>query len=386
MKKSLAHFIETSLRSFLSYKRLVEISNRLNFPFVPPLTSSVQITLRCNSRCSYCDIWKLGKKRENCGVMCLDTLDKVFSSLRKLGVKATSLTGGEPLTRKDLNDVICSADHYGLSVDICTNGISLTKDRARELAETGVQCIILSLDTFDSEVYQKLRGVPFKFAKRALTSLFYITNEYPSVHTTVNCVITRHNIGTLVRFVSQVSEYGKEKISIILQPYHRPPTFSEISRGLDPEMRKKLLECYQDISPEELIPNHECKPIFEKEIEELVHLKEKGFPLKNSESYLRMIPDFLFDNKLPKDFNCLAGYSSVVIRYDLKVLPCWRLSPVGDLHKEELTDIWFSRRYAERRKNIKRLRCQGCMLVCHNEPSFYEFYDLIYKSQGSQGY
>jgi len=312
--------------------------------------------------------------------MPLDALDKIFSSLRKLGVKATSLTGGEPLTRKDLKDVIYSADHYGLSADICTNGVSLTKDRALELAKAGVQCIILSLDTLDPEIYQKLRGVPFKFAKRALTSLFYMANEYPSVHATVNCVITRYNIGTLVRFVSQVSEYGKEKISIILQPYHRPPPFSEISRGLNPEMTKKVCACYRDILPKELIPDHECKSIFEKEIQELIRLKERGFPLKNSESYLRMIPDFLFNNRLPQSFNCLAGYSGLVIRYDLKVLPCWRLSPIGDLHEEDLTDIWFSGRYTERRKNMKRLRCHGCMLLCHNETSFYEFYNLIYKS------
>lgn len=377
-KRSLLHIVGKSLGTFLTYQRHVEMSSMLNFPLAPPITSSVQITLHCNSKCSYCNIWKLKEKSK---VLSLDSIDKIFNSLRKLGVRIVSLTGGEPLTRDDLDEVVRLANRYGLLPHVCTNGISLTKDRALQLAEAGVYSIILSLDTLDPEVYEKHRGVRFKFGQRALTSLSYLVNEYPSVCGAVNCVITRHNIGKLVPFVKEISEYGERKILVNLQPYHHPPAFAKISLELNKEMITKLRACYRDMLPEnDLIPSPELKPILEKEIEELIQLKEKGLPLNNSEFYLRSIPDFLFDNKLPGGFNCLAGYTGIIILYDLKVLPCWRSPPVGDLQKKELTDIWFSQRYRKQRSAMKRLRCSGCMLLCHNEPGWYEWYNFIYKS------
>jgi MoaA/NifB/PqqE/SkfB family radical SAM enzyme len=273
-----------------------------------------------------------------------------------------------------------------LWVDISTNGISLTKDRVLELADAGIKCINLSLDTLDPKIYEKHRGVPFKLAQRALTSLSYVVDEYPTIGGTVNCVVTRHNIGELIPFVKRITEYGRGKISITMQPYHRPPSFSEISGELDQEMTRKLCLCYRDRLPENLAPNDESKPIFEKEMEELIRLKRKGLPLRNSETYLKMIPDFLFNNHLPRDFYCLAGYTGVFIRYDLKVLPCYRLFPVGDLNKEDLADIWLSERYRKQRKKMKCSICHGCMFLCYSEPGWssssmtWQFYDCLYKS------
>ncbi|MGQ4834748.1 MAG: radical SAM protein [Candidatus Asgardarchaeia archaeon] len=120
MKKFLVHLVEKSLRKFLSYKELVEISSKLNFPLAPPLISSIQITMNCNSRCSHCDIWKL-KENEMIDIV---NLEEIFSSLIDLGIKIVSLTGGEPLTRDDISDIIRLARHYGLQPHICTNGIS----------------------------------------------------------------------------------------------------------------------------------------------------------------------------------------------------------------------------------------------------------------------
>ena len=378
MKRPLLYTMGQSLGKFLTYRKFVEMSSKLNFPFAPPLVSSVQITLRCNSRCVYCNIWKL---KDNSEAMSLDTLGKIFGSLRELGVRIVSLTGGEPLTRNDLAEVIHLAKCYGLLPHVCTNGITLTRECAAELVEAGVYSIILSLDTLDPEIYEKHRGVSFKFAERALASLAYIANEHPQICVAVNCVITRHNIDKLVPFVSGISKHGEGKISINFQPYHQPSSFSKISQRLSQEMASELWACYKDVLPEDNpIPSNKSKSIFEKEIEELIQLKRDGFPLNNSEYYFRAISDFLFDNKLPRGFVCIAGYTGILIRYDLKVLPCWRLPPIGDLRKEGLTDIWFSGRYKKIRREMKSLRCPGCLLLCHNEPGWFELYNSVYKS------
>ena len=365
-----------NLGRFLNYKELVEISSKLNLPLAPPLTASVQVTLRCNSKCSYCNMWKFKKNKS----MPLDTLEEIFGSFRDLGVKIVSLTGGEPLTRNDLSEVIHLARHYGMQSHLCTNGISLTRERAIELAEAGIFGIVLSLDTLNPEIYERHRGIPFKFAEQALESLCYVVNEYPRIHGAVTCVITRHNIKDLVSFAESISEYGQGKILINLQPYHPPMSFSEISKGLSQEDAVELSKCYEDQLPSNFAPEPELKPIFERDIEELVSLKEKGYPINNSELYLRSIPDFLFNNKTPLNLNCLAGYTGIIVRHDLKVVPCWRLSPVGDLRKEKMTDIWFSEKYKKKRSDMRNLKCQRCLLLCHNEPGWFDLYKSIYKS------
>ena len=378
-KKSLFHAVEKGLGKFLTYEGAVKMSSSLNLPLAPPITSSVQITMECNSRCSYCDVWKL---KDPPKAIPLETLDRIFSSLRTLGVRIVSVTGGEPLMRKDLDGVLRSAKRHRLLSHVVTNGISLTKDRAVELAEAGLDYILLSLDSFDPEIYEKHRGVPFELAERALTSLSNLVNEYPRMGGGVNCVITRHNIGKLVPFVKRVAEFGEGKIGVYLQSYHSPLSFAELSQRLDQEMMSKLKTLGPDPSERMIdnVPRYDLKPILENEIEQLIQLKKDGLPLNNSETYLRSIPDFLFDKKLPNGFVCLAGYTGIVIRYNLKVLLCWRSLPVGDLHEKKLCDIWYSSGCMKQRVNMKRLKCPRCMLPCHNEPAWYEGYNLIYKS------
>jgi MoaA/NifB/PqqE/SkfB family radical SAM enzyme len=373
MNKKLVRLIGKGLSFFLKYDRLVEVSSKLSLPLAPPFSASVQITLHCNSRCSYCDIWRLLDKRQvSSKMMQIDDLDRIFKSFRRLGVRTVSLTGGEPLTRDDLSAIVHLAVEDGLSPDICTNGVSLTNERALELAEAGTKCIILSLDTLDPEAYQEHRGVSFRFAKRALGALLNVVEKHPSTRCNINCVVTRHNIGQLVAFTEQISKYGKGQIAVNLQPFHRPPDFMEVACGLPEEMKERLRVAYDHPQSDNLTPDYSLKPAFEEEIERLITLKRKGFPVANSEQYLRRMPDFLFDNRLPSHFKCLAGYTSMVVRYDSKLLPCWRLPPIGNLSTEELDSVWFSKRYAERRKNMEKMKCQGCMLICHNEPSLYE--------------
>jgi MoaA/NifB/PqqE/SkfB family radical SAM enzyme len=229
------------------------------------------------------------------------------------------------------------------------------------LAEAGVDIVILSLDTLDSRVYEKHRGVPFKVAERALESLLNAASKYPNLGVAVCCVITDYNISNLVTFANQIWEQGNGKVSMNFQPYHYPP-----HRG--------------NHDNDEFIPKPARKKYFEKQIEELIALKRHGAPINNSEFYLRQIPDYLCADNLPGGFRCLAGYTGIFITGDLKVLPCWRLPPIGDLNSEDLIDIWFSQRYRKQRKNMKYLRCPGCWLTCHNEKGWYKWYDSIYQS------
>ena len=386
MNRSFSQEIQNVLGKFISYQKLVGISNMLNYPLVHPITASILITSRCNSKCIYCSVWRLG---DGCQYISIDKLDKLFHSLKKIGVQVIFLSGGEPLIRHDLEEIISLAKYYDLMVEVCTNGILLTKRRAHKLIESGVDNIILSLDSLDPEIYEIHRGVPFKYGEQALETLLHIKSEHPTVTCSVTCVVTRYNIGTLVSFINQIHEYAKGKISIDLQPYNRSHSYSlDLLENLSPKLRKlanKVLSYQKEFSKNErkLLPTSALRTIFEKEIHQLINLKKNkhDFPLNNSEFYLKSMPDFLFDNKMPSGLNCVSGYVRIIIRSDLELAPCWQLPSIGDLNNEELTDIWFSKKFREQRKAMKNLKCPGCMLLCHTEPGHFEWYNNIYKNR-----
>jgi len=386
MNRPFSQEIQKVLGKFISYQKLVGISNMLNYPLVNPISASILITSRCNSKCIYCSVWKLGDDYKDISI---DKLDKLFKSLKKIGVRVIFLSGGEPLIRDDLEEIISLAKHYDLLVEVSTNGILFTKRRAQRLIESGVDNIILSLDSLDPEIYQMHRGVPFKIGKQALENLLYVKNEYPTVACNITCVVTRYNIGTLVSFINQIHEYTKGKISIDLQPYNRSHTYSlELLENLSPKLQKianKVLLYQKEFSQNErnLIPTSELRTIFKEEIQQLINLKKNkhNFPLNNSEFYLKSMSDFLFDNKMPRGLNCVSGYMRIIIRNDLELAPCWQLPSIGDLNNEELTDIWFSKKFREQRKAMKNKKCPGCMLLCHTETGHFEWYNHIYKNR-----
>jgi MoaA/NifB/PqqE/SkfB family radical SAM enzyme len=354
LKFLLASFLRKILRRFLSYKTIVNISSLINFPIAPPLTASVSITLRCNSKCYYCDVWKWGDFFPD---PTIEELKKIFSSLANLGVKVVTLSGGEPLLRKDIEEIISIINNHNMRAQIVTNGVLLSKEKINRLVQSRLTSITLSLDTVDPEVYQKLRGVPFEIAQRALESLIYIKEESPQIYVGISCVINRYNIGKLVPLVEKITDISKGKILINFQSYERVP-----GRVND-----------------DLIPDPEMYPALRGEIEKLIEMKGKGFPISNSSTFLTWIPDFLIYNKMPKGFKCTAGYTGVYIWSDLMLHPCNQLPAIADLHKEDLEDVWFSHKFKEQRIKMKRRECRGCLLYCHTEQTLYEWADKIDK-------
>ncbi len=354
-------FVRKILRKYLSYKTLVNISNFTNFPFASPLTSSIGVTQKCNSKCYYCDIWKW---QNFIADPTIEELKSIFFSLNNLGVKVVSLSGGEPLLRKDLEELVSMVKSYNMRAQIVTNGILLSKNRITKLVKAGLDCITLSLDTVDPEVYQKLRGVSFKIAEQALASLIYAKEKNPHIDVAISCVINRYNMGKLVPLVEEIANVGKGKVLINFQSYERVAGRSN----------------------DDLIPNPEMYPVLCEEIEKLIEIKKQGVPITNSLTFLRWIPDFLIYNKMSEKFRCSAGYTGVHIWADINLRPCSQFSPIADLRKENLEDVWFSRKFKEQRIKMKKGKCRGCLLFCHTEQTLYEWADLINKTlQGTGG-
>ncbi len=114
-----------------------------------PLSTSFAVTHRCNLRCSYCNTPFLDPSE-----LPLDAIERLFDRLRALGVKRVGLTGGEPLLRKDIGEIVRLARDRGFFVTLNSN-LQLFESRRASLG--GVDLFFTSLDG-DRATHESARG------------------------------------------------------------------------------------------------------------------------------------------------------------------------------------------------------------------------------------
>ncbi len=119
----------------------------------------LSVTDRCDLRCVYCMAERpdfLPKSE----VLTLEELDRLASAFVHLGVRKLRITGGEPLVRKDVMDLIARQGRHLASgaldeLTLTTNGTQLVQ-HAQGLADAGVKRINVSLDTLDAATFKRL--------------------------------------------------------------------------------------------------------------------------------------------------------------------------------------------------------------------------------------
>lgn len=114
----------------------------------------LSVTGRCNQNCFYCHHeGQEAAARE----MTATDITKVFETARAAGIQKVKITGGEPLIRHDIVNIVQTASGIFDEVSMTTNGIFLDS-LVDELAEAGMSRINVSLDTLDRETYEQITG------------------------------------------------------------------------------------------------------------------------------------------------------------------------------------------------------------------------------------
>ena len=145
-----------------SLKSLVGITDKLNRP-VRDLRISV--TDRCNFRCTYCMPAEIfGERYEflpRPEILTFEEIERVARIFAAVGVNKLRITGGEPLVRANLPELIerLSSIEGIEDIALTTNGYFLPK-YANELKEAGLKRLTISLDSIDEEIFKKMSGRP----------------------------------------------------------------------------------------------------------------------------------------------------------------------------------------------------------------------------------
>jgi len=179
-----------------------------------PLALIAEITHRCPLHCVYCSN-PLELAAVSSELSTAEWID-VLQQAGKLGMLHAHFTGGEPLARPDLVELIAAARAAGLYTNLITSGIGLAEPRLKALVDAGLDHIQISFQDSREDSANWIAGAKAHAHKIELSR---IVRRY-KIAFTVNLVIHRQNIDHLEEMISFIEQLAPERMEIAHTQYY----------------------------------------------------------------------------------------------------------------------------------------------------------------------
>lgn len=166
----------------------------------------LHVTNRCTTNCAYCCF---SSNRKELPELTGNEFKSVIRDAVELGCRHVHFTGGEPLIRDDIFELIRYSKQLNLGIRLQTNGMLLSKQIATKLVQSGLSSIMISLDSDRFIEHDKLRGKGTWNA--AVEAIKNAINVGLSVR--VNSVLTTENCSRIHKTISFVKDMGVKKYS-----------------------------------------------------------------------------------------------------------------------------------------------------------------------------
>jgi pyrroloquinoline quinone biosynthesis protein E len=179
-----------------------------------PLALIAELTHRCPLHCVYCSNPLEMQSRSN--ELSTETWSRVFLEAARLGVLQADFTGGEPLARADIIDLVRVARAAGLYVNLITSGLPLDESKLSALVAAGLDHIQLSFQGAREEASNEISGA--KSHAQKLRVLEWVKRH--RVALTLNFVIHRRNIDQLEEMVALAETSSATRIEFANVQYY----------------------------------------------------------------------------------------------------------------------------------------------------------------------
>ena len=179
-----------------------------------PLALIAELTHRCPLHCVYCS--NPVEMQKTSAELATQDWVRVFGEAARLGCLHAHFTGGEPLARADLNELVRAARTAGLYVNLITSGIGLTEQRLAALVEAGLEHIQLSFQGSREELADEIAGTRSHARKLELAR---VIRKF-KIAFTLNVVVHRQNLDQLDEILAMVEELGPDRVEIANVQYY----------------------------------------------------------------------------------------------------------------------------------------------------------------------
>ncbi len=293
--------------------------------------ATVSLTKRCNLNC----IWCFERSDQfQTDFLNLEQIKSIFDKFHDYGIKSINLTGGEPLIRPDIADVLHYAFDKFENVNMTSNGLLIDENNSKMFKNENFR-ITISVDG-SKKIHEKIRGKGT--FDRLLEKIRILKNN--NLRFAIQTTVSQLNLDQIDFLVGFAKEYNAEMLSFSrMKSVGRGKLFSKFS--LTPQQNKDLAE-------------------------KIVSLSEKGEKIRYKESLMCILrPEMIeLSRKHPHAVlgGCRAGFESIYIDHDGSIFPC-PLIPIkiGDILKDDLAEVWLgSRVLKDLRQKSKYSKCSKC--------------------------
>lgn len=174
----------------------------------PPWALLAELSHGCPLHCSYCS--NPVELVDRASELTTDQWGGVFRQAADLGVVQSHLSGGEPLLRRDLTEIVAAADGAGIHTQLVTSGIGLHEKRLAALTDAGLRSVQLSVQHADPAASELIAGARSFAAKERAAGLVRAAD----LPLGLNVVLHRSNLDALDDLVELALAWGAERIEL----------------------------------------------------------------------------------------------------------------------------------------------------------------------------
>jgi pyrroloquinoline quinone biosynthesis protein E len=179
-----------------------------------PLGLLAELTYACPLHCPYCsNPLNLGDYSDE---LTTRQWRQVIAEAAELGVLQLHLSGGEPLLRRDLVDLVQFASGHGLYTNLVTSAAGLSTRRAEQLRAAGLDHVQISIQADEQARSDRIAGLP-SFDRKLAAARLVKKLGWPL---TLNVVLHRHNIHRIGRILDLAAELGADRVELANTQYY----------------------------------------------------------------------------------------------------------------------------------------------------------------------
>ena len=302
-----------------------------------PITYELDMTNICNSKCHFC--FGFLDRQNNQFSINLKDAKNILNQIKKFGGRAVTFTGGgDPLCNKDTVAAVKYAKKIGLDVGFITNGILLNKDNVRDIVSSCLW-IRVSLDAATKETYLKTHCLNSNMFDLVVSNIKLLSKEKKKQNSDITIGV---GFLTYDRTIHEIIDFAKLSSTLNVD-------YAQYRPLLKKHTQKEF--------------NMKSQNIVVKKIEEALKYSNKNFSVLSSIHKYKLIAS----KKCDRQYDICYGHNfATVIASDKKMYLCCHMRGmkkycIGDLSKNTLREIWYSK---QRERVFKNIDFKDCPLLC----------------------
>ncbi len=288
----------------------------------------------CNFKCKSCDVWQEPDTRKLPTEQVLAGLDK----LRDLGIIQIVFSGGDPLLRPDIEEILKYSHKYFITSIYDNGSMLIPKIEALKYADY----VCVSIDSLEREKFAYIRGVDQM--EKAIQGMLEVQKRYGNV--IVSPTASGPNVDEIPDILRHFNAFG---IGSLLSVYNYPE---------DSDSQFKI-----GVQEQELVLRKERVL---KLIEELIQLKKDNNRILITNKVLNTMKEYYSTGKR---WTCRALDSFIMIDHLGRVSGCHVKAPVANIVTDDLKALWDSGKFKEKREEYSK--CRDCTYMCYVSYSLY---------------